>query len=70
MNAAGLGARAIALSLRGRLPAVPEIDFAKGNFFSYAGTLPFDTLIVPLGDTLAGGGAFTIDIWRPGQVRP
>ena len=70
VNAAGLGARAIALTLRGQLPSAPEVVFAKGNFFGYSGTRPFDTLIVPLGDTLAGGGAFTIDTGGQGKFGP
>jgi L-2-hydroxyglutarate oxidase LhgO len=70
INAAGLGARAVAQSLRGRLSAAPEIDFAKGNFFSYAGARPFETLIVPLAETLAGGGAFTFDIGGQGKFGP
>jgi L-2-hydroxyglutarate oxidase LhgO len=70
VNAAGLGARDIALSLCGRLADVPEVVFAKGNFFSYAGTRPFERLIVPLGETLAGGGAFTIDTGGQGKFGP
>jgi L-2-hydroxyglutarate oxidase LhgO len=70
VNAAGLGARDIAEALFGRIPAIPEIDFAKGNFFSYAGARPFEVLIVPIGDTLAGGGAFTIDIGGQGKFGP
>jgi L-2-hydroxyglutarate oxidase LhgO len=70
VNVAGLGARHIALQLCGRLAAVPQIDFAKGNFFSYAGTPPFQTLIVPIGETLAAGGAFTIDIGGQGKFGP
>lgn len=70
VNAAGLGARDIALQLRGSTSAVPPIDFAKGNFFSYAGAPPFQTLIVPVGDTLAAGGAFTLDIGGQGKFGP
>jgi L-2-hydroxyglutarate oxidase LhgO len=70
INAAGLGARHIALQLCSPLAAVPRIDFAKGNFFSYAGAPPFQTLIVPIGDTLAAGGAFTLDIGGQGKFGP
>jgi L-2-hydroxyglutarate oxidase LhgO len=70
INAAGLGARALALSLHERPADVPSIDFAKGNFFSYSGALPFQTLIVPLGETLAAGGAFTIDNGGQGKFGP
>jgi L-2-hydroxyglutarate oxidase LhgO len=70
VNAAGLGARDLAIRLRGRLDDIPAIDFAKGNFFSYAAALPFQCLIVPLGDTLAAGAAFTIDSGGQGKFGP
>lgn len=70
VNAAGLGARDIALKLNGPVMAVPEVYFAKGNFFSYGGTPPFQTLIMPVGDTLAAGGAFTLDIGGQGKFGP
>jgi len=67
INAAGLGARDIATHFRGRLSELPEIILAKGNFFSYSGSPPFQTLIVPVGETLSGGGAFTIDTGGRGK---
>jgi L-2-hydroxyglutarate oxidase LhgO len=70
VNAAGLGARDLAMCLRGGLDDIPAIDLAKGNFFSYAGPLPFQRLIVPLGDTLAAGAAFTIDGGGQGKFGP
>jgi L-2-hydroxyglutarate oxidase LhgO len=70
INAAGLGARDVAAHFVGRLPDLPEIVFAKGNFFSYSGSRPFETLVVPLGDTLRGGGAFTIDTGGQGKFGP
>src|SRR3569833_1450926 len=43
INAAGLGARDVALSIHRRPAEVPMIDYAKGNFFSYSGALPFQS---------------------------
>ena len=71
VNAAGLGARDIAADcINGRVRDIPPIDFAKGNFFSLSGPLPFQHLIVPIGDTLSAGGAFTIDIGGQGKFGP
>src|SRR5262249_48522833 len=70
INVAGLGARDIAAHFRGRRRDIPEIVFAQGNFLRYAGALPFQTLIVPVGETLSGGGAFTIDTGGQGKFGP
>jgi L-2-hydroxyglutarate oxidase LhgO len=70
INAAGLGARDIAVHFRGSLPTLPQIVLSKGSFFSYSGALPFDTLVVPIGETLSGGGAFTIDTGGQGKFGP
>jgi L-2-hydroxyglutarate oxidase LhgO len=70
INAAGLGAHALALSLHRRPAELPMIEYAKGNFFSYSGALPFRTLIMPLGETLAAGAAFTIDHGGQGKFGP
>jgi L-2-hydroxyglutarate oxidase LhgO len=68
VNAAGLGAAPIARSCHGDL--VPAIDLAKGNFFALCGPLPFQQLVVPIGETLAMGGAFTIDSAGQGKFGP
>jgi L-2-hydroxyglutarate oxidase LhgO len=68
VNAAGLGAAQIARSCHGN--PVPEIDLAKGNFFALCGRLPFQHLVVPVGETLAMGGAFTIDSAGQGKFGP
>jgi L-2-hydroxyglutarate oxidase LhgO len=68
VNAAGLGAAAITNCRSGR--AVPDLFFAKGNFFAFQGKPPFHSLIVPVAETLAGGGAFTIDIGGQGKFGP
>ena len=62
VNAAGLGARRIALSLTGLPPQfVPTVHYALGRFLSWSGRPPFGRIVVPLGDRLANGGAFTLD---------
>lgn len=71
VNSAGLGAHKIADLFAGnRTDPVPDIHFAKGNFFSLSGKRPFDHIVVPLGDTLASGGAFTIDPGGQGKFGP
>lgn len=68
VNSAGLGAAGIANCRLGE-PA-PSVFFAKGSFFTFHGKLPFGSLIVPVADTLALGGAFTIDIGGQGKFGP
>lgn len=63
INAAGLGAETIARQLEGYPQTlVPKVHFAKGEFQSCSGRVPFRHLVVPLGDTLAQGGALTLDL--------
>ena len=68
VNAAGLGARQIALSFAG-LPDrfAPAVRYALGRFLSWSGPPPFGRIVVPLGDRLADGGAFTLDIAGRGK---
>ena len=52
VNAAGLGAREVAESIKGdRLKEIPNISYAKGSFFSLTGRVPFEHIVVPLGAT-------------------
>ena len=68
VNAAGLGARQIALSLAGLAPRfVPKVHFALGRFLAWNGPPPFGRIVVPLGHCLANGGAFTLDIAGRGK---
>ncbi len=68
VNAAGLGARRIATSLTGLAPRfVPKVHYALGRFLAWNGPPPFGRLVVPLGDRLANGGAFTLDIAGRGK---
>lgn len=71
VNAAGLGAERIARHLEG-YPAesVPRIHFAKGEFYTCSGAPPVRHLIVPLGATLAEGGALTLDLGGQFKLGP
>jgi L-2-hydroxyglutarate oxidase LhgO len=71
VNAAGLGARDVALALAGaETRPIPSIHLAKGNFFAFSGRPPFGRIIAPLGATLELGGAFTIDMGGQGKFGP
>lgn len=71
VNAAGLGAKNLAGGLEtGRKSAPPEIHYAKGSYFTLTGKLPFRHIMVPLGETLAAGGSFTIDPGGQGKFGP
>ena len=71
VNAAGLGAPALARAMRG-LPdaAVPRQWIAKGNYFSLAGRAPFSRLIYPA--PVAGGLGIhlTLDLAGRGRFGP
>ncbi|WP_020592609.1 NAD(P)/FAD-dependent oxidoreductase [Kiloniella laminariae] len=68
INAAGLGAMALAQKLEG-LPEqfVPELYYAKGNYFSLPGKPPFQHLIYPVPEQAGLGVHVTLDL--EGQVR-
>lgn len=68
VNAAGLGAEAIARGMAGLNPAaVPRIHLARGQFLAHRGPVPFRHLVVPEGPALAAGAALTLD--TAGQAR-
>ena len=68
VNAAGLGARQIARSLTGLSERfVPKVHLALGRFLAWRGPPPFRRIVVPLGERLANGGAFTLDIAGMGK---
>jgi L-2-hydroxyglutarate oxidase LhgO len=49
INAAGLGAQAVAGSIEGLSPhRIPPLHLARGHYFNYAGRLPFSHLIYPV----------------------
>ncbi|MBT6211846.1 MAG: FAD-dependent oxidoreductase [Woeseia sp.] len=69
INAAGLGATALAQSITG-FPAnrIPKIHLAKGHFINLSGKIPFARVIVPL--EVAGGASFTPDYQGQGKFGP
>ncbi|HEV8390425.1 MAG TPA: NAD(P)/FAD-dependent oxidoreductase [Dongiaceae bacterium] len=68
VNAAGLGAQAIARSFEA-YPAdrIPPLHYAKGNYFSLAGRSPFSRLIYPMPEAAGLGVHLTLDL--AGQAR-
>lgn len=68
VNAAGLGAQAIAASLKGfPVETVPPLHYAKGNYFTLSGKAPFERLIYPVPTSAGLGTHFTCDLG--GQAR-
>lgn len=68
VNAAGLGAQALAQKIEGLDPElVPPLFLAKGCYFSYAGRMPFSRLIYPVPGPASLGTHFTLDLG--GQAR-
>lgn len=68
VNAAGLGAQALARRIEGLDDAhVPPLYYAKGCYFSYAGAVPFTHLIYPVPGAASLGTHFTLDLG--GQAR-
>ncbi len=68
VNAAGLGAQAVARAIAG-LPStnVPPLHYAKGNYFSLVGKAPFSRLVYPVPEPGGLGVHITIDLG--GQAR-
>ncbi|RWM74579.1 MULTISPECIES: NAD(P)/FAD-dependent oxidoreductase [Mesorhizobium] len=63
INAAGLGATALAGSLDGlERQFVPELCYAKGNYFSVAGRAPFSRLVYPIPEPGGLGVHLTLDL--------
>jgi L-2-hydroxyglutarate oxidase LhgO len=68
VNAAGLGAQAVARSLSGMPPEhVPESHYAKGHYFVLAGRSPFRRLVYPVPEPGGLGVHVTLDL--AGQAR-
>jgi L-2-hydroxyglutarate oxidase LhgO len=68
VNAAGIGAQAIARSIVGMPPEkVPSLHLAKGNYFSLSGRSPFSRLIYPM--PAAGGLGVHLTLDLAGQAR-
>jgi len=63
VNAAGLDAQQVALSLSGFDPAlVPPLHLAKGNYFVLAGAAPFERLVYPVPEHGGLGVHLTLDL--------
>ena len=68
VNAAGLGAPALASRFAGLAPQhVPRARYAKGNYFTLSGRSPFSRLIYPVPEAAGLGVHLTIDLG--GQAR-
>ena len=68
INAAGIGAQAIASTINGLAPQhIPAQHFAKGNYFSASGKTPFSHLIYPVPEDGGLGVHLTLDL--NGQMR-
>ncbi|WP_321389838.1 NAD(P)/FAD-dependent oxidoreductase [Emcibacter sp.] len=71
VNAAGLGATTLAANLQELKPAtIPRTWFAKGNYFSYAGKIPFNHLIYPVPTKGSLGTHLTPDLGGQGKFGP
>ena len=71
VNAAGLGAVALAGRFRGLDPALlPGAWFAKGNYFTLAGRSPFGRLIYPVPEAAGLGVHLTIDLGGQAKFGP
>lgn len=71
VNAAGLGAPAVAAATRG-LDArhVPRHHLAKGSYFSLTGHSPFDTLVYPIPEPGGLGVHLTLDLGGRARFGP
>lgn len=71
INAAGLGAVALAGSLEGfGLQFLPTLRYAKGNYFSVAGRAPFSHLIYPVPEPGGLGVHLTLDLAGAARFGP
>jgi len=71
VNAAGLGAQALAARIEGLAPScVPSLHLAKGNYFALAGRCPFSRLIYPIPAPGGLGVHLTLDLAGQGRFGP
>lgn len=71
VNAAGLHAIALAASIEGdHRDRLPTAYFAKGNYFSVSGSVPFRHLIYPLPNEAGLGTHLTLDLTGRGRLGP
>ncbi|WP_299441930.1 NAD(P)/FAD-dependent oxidoreductase [uncultured Rhodospira sp.] len=71
VNCAGLGARAVGLSIAGVPPeTVPPLHLARGVYFSLSGKAPFRRLIYPVPGPASLGLHYTRDLGGQGRFGP
>lgn len=71
VNAAGLGAPALARRFEGLPPSsVPKEYFAKGNYFTLSGRAPFGRLVYPVPEPGGLGVHLTIDLGGQAKFGP
>ncbi|TGP22998.1 MULTISPECIES: NAD(P)/FAD-dependent oxidoreductase [unclassified Mesorhizobium] len=71
VNAAGLGAVALAGSLEGLdRQLLPTLRYAKGNYFSVAGRAPFSRLVYPVPEPGGLGVHLTLDLGGAARLGP
>ena len=71
VNAAGLGAQAVARAVAGMPPAkIPPLHLAKGNYFSLSGRSPFSRLIYPMPTPGGLGVHLTLDLAGQAKFGP
>jgi L-2-hydroxyglutarate oxidase LhgO len=71
VNAAGLGATALARAIAG-VPAasIPTLHLAKGSYFALSGRAPFSRLVYPVPEQAGLGVHFTRDLAGRGRFGP
>ena len=71
VNAAGLGAQALARSIAGMpVDKIPPLHLAKGNYFSLSGRSPFSRLIYPMPTPGGLGVHLTLDLAGQAKFGP
>jgi L-2-hydroxyglutarate oxidase LhgO len=71
VNAAGLGAPALARRFEGLSPdSIPQAYFAKGNYFTLSGKAPFGRLIYPVPEPGGLGVHLTVDLGGQAKFGP
>ncbi|MBW8640274.1 NAD(P)/FAD-dependent oxidoreductase [Hoeflea sp. WL0058] len=70
VNAAGLGAARVAGSIEGANCAIPEMRYAKGNYFGLTGKAPFSHLIYPVPEPGGLGVHLTLDLGQRVRFGP
>lgn len=70
INAAGLAAPKLALSIDGLKVSIPKAAYAKGNYFAYSGRVPFPHLVYPVPEMAGLGVHLTFDLQGRARFGP